>query len=85
MKYGLIDLLGLIGVVLIVITYLMLQLEKLRSSDVAYSLFNAIGASLIVLSLLVTFNLSALLMEVFWVLISLIGVFRYFRLKASRS
>jgi hypothetical protein len=32
-------------------------------------------------SLLVDFNLSALLMEVFWVLISLIGVYRYFRLK----
>jgi hypothetical protein len=42
---------------------------------------NAIGASLIVVSLLVDFNLSALLMEVFWVLISLIGVYRYFRLK----
>jgi hypothetical protein len=85
MNYGLVDLLGLIGVVLIVVTYLLLQLEKLRSNDLAYSLFNAIGASLIVASLLVNFNLSALLMEVFWVLISCIGIFRYFRLKASRS
>ena len=85
MKYGLVDLLGLIGVVLIVVTYLLLQLEKLRSNDLAYSLFNAIGASLIVASLLVNFNLSALLMEVFWVLISLIGVYRYFRVKTVRS
>lgn len=85
MNYGLVDLLGLVGVVLIVVTYLLLQLEKLKSNDLAYSLFNAIGASLIVLSLLINFNLSALLMEVFWVLISLLGVFRYFRLKASRS
>ena len=85
MKYGLVDLLGLIGVVLIVVTYLLLQLEKLRSNGLAYSLFNAIGASLIVASLLVTFNLSALLMEVFWVLISLIGVYRYFRVKSVRS
>ena len=85
MNYGLVDLLGLIGVVLIVVTYLLLQLEKLKSNDLAYSLFNAIGASLIVLSLLINFNLSALLMEVFWVLISLLGIFRYFRLKASRS
>lgn len=84
MKYGLVDLLGLIGVVLIVVTYLLLQLEKLRSNDLAYSLFNAIGASLIVASLLVNFNLSALLMEVFWVLISLIGVYRYFRVKTVR-
>ena len=85
MNYGLVDLLGLVGVALIVVTYLFLQLEKLRSNDLAYSLFNAIGASLIVASLLVNFNLSALLMEVFWVLISCIGIFRYFRLKASRS
>ena len=77
------DLLGLIGVVIIVVTYLFLQLGKLSSNALAYSLMNAIGASLIVLSLLVNFNLSALLMEVFWVLISLLGVYRYFRLKAA--
>lgn len=81
MKYGLVDLLGLVGVVIIVVTYLFLQLGKLSSNALAYSLMNAIGASLIVLSLLVNFNLSALLMEVFWVLISLLGVYRYFRFK----
>lgn len=84
MKYELVDFLGLIGVGIIVVTYLWLQLGKLRSNALAYSLLNAIGASLIVLSLLVDFNLSALLMEVFWVLISLIGVYRYFRLKTIR-
>lgn len=81
MKYGLVDFLGMIGVGIIVVTYLFLQLGKLSSNALAYSLMNAIGASLIVLSLLVNFNLSALLMEVFWVLISLLGVYRYFRLK----
>ena len=85
MKYGLVDVLGLLGVVIIVVTYLFLQLGKLSSSALAYSLMNAIGASLIVVSLLVDFNLSALLMEVFWVLISLVGVYRYFRLKAAAN
>jgi len=85
MKYGLLDLVGNAGVVVLMIAYLMLQLNKLRSDDLAYSLMNAIGASLIVLSLLVNFNLSALLMEVFWVLISFIGIFRYFRLKTVKS
>jgi multidrug transporter EmrE-like cation transporter len=85
MKYGLVDFVGLVGVVSIVVTYLLLQLEKLRSNDLAYSLINAIGASLIVLSLLINFNLSALLMEVFWVLISLLGVYRYVRLKTVRA
>ena len=85
MSYGLLDLIGNIGVVMLMITYLMLQLNKLRSDSLAYSLLNAVGATLIVLSLLVNFNLSALLMEVFWVLISLLGIYRYFRLKARRS
>jgi hypothetical protein len=85
MKYGLLDFVGNVGVVLLMIAYLMLQLNKLRSDDLSYSVLNAAGASLIVLSLLVNFNLSALLMEVFWVLISFIGIYRYFRLKTAKS
>ena len=85
MNYGPLDFLGNIGVVVLMVTYLMLQLNKLRSDELAYSLLNAIGASLIVISLLYDFNLSALLMEVFWVLISFVGIYRYFRQKALRS
>lgn len=85
MNYGLLDVIGNAGVVILMVTYLLLQLNRLRSDDLAYSLLNAIGASLIILSLLVDFNLSALLMEVFWVLISFVGIYRYFRLKAVRS
>jgi hypothetical protein len=85
MNYGLIDLAGNIGVVIIVVAYLMLQLEKIKSTDLSYSVMNALGASLIVASLIVDFNLSALLMEVFWVLISFIGIGRHLRLKTIRS
>jgi hypothetical protein len=85
MKYSLLDLVGNTGVVMLIITYLMLQVNKIRSDGLAYSLLNAVGASLIILSLLVNFNLSAFIMEVFWVLISFVGIYRYFRLKALRS
>ena len=85
MNYGPLDFLGNVGVVMLVVTYLMLQLNKISSDGLAYSLLNAVGAGLIVVSLLYDFNLSALLMEVFWVLISLVGIYRYFRLKALRS
>jgi hypothetical protein len=47
--------------------------EQTQQRRLAYSLLNAIGAGLIVVSLLFDFNLSALLMEVFWVLISFVG------------
>ena len=85
MNYGLLDLVGNVGVVVLMITYLMLQLNKLRSDGLAYSVLNAAGACLIVVSLLVNFNLSAFIMEVFWVLISFVGIYRHFRLKALRS
>lgn len=85
MTYGLLDLVGLVGAAVLMITYLMLQLSKLSSDGLAYSLLNAIGAGLIIVSLLVNFNLSAFIIEVFWVLISFVGIYRYFRLKALRS
>ena len=70
------DLAGFIGVVLIVIAYLLLQLNKLPSSAPSYSLLNALGAALVMISLLFDFNLSAFLMEAFWFLISLFGFVR---------
>jgi hypothetical protein len=85
MSYGLLDLLGNIGVVVLMVTYLALQLNKLSSNGLAYSLLNAIGAGLISISLLGNFNLSAFVIEVFWVLISFIGVFRNLRLKVAGS
>lgn len=85
MNYGLMDFVGNVGVVMLMFTYLMLQLDKIKSADLSYSVFNAVGASLIVASLIFDFNLSAMLMEVFWVLISFIGIGRHFRLKTIRS
>ena len=85
MNYGVMDVIGNIGVAILMITYLLLQLDKIKSADLSYSVLNAVGASLIVASLIVDFNLSALLMEVFWVLISFIGIGRHFRLKTIRS
>lgn len=83
MRYGLLDFLGNIGVLLLMIAYLLLQLNKL-SNGLLYSTLNALGAGLIVVSLLTNFNLSAFLMEVFWVLISLIGIYRNLRPKPAQ-
>lgn len=74
MNYGWYDLAGNVGVLLMVIAYLLLQLDRISSSAVTYLLLNALGAVLVILSLLFHFNLSAFLMEVFWLLISLYGL-----------
>jgi len=77
MQYAWYDFLGNIGVVLMVLAYLLLQAEKLRSSSLSYSLMNAIGAIFVVISLLYRFNLSAFLVEGFWFLISIYGLIKF--------
>jgi hypothetical protein len=76
---------GFIGVVLIIGAYLLLQLDKLASSSPAYSLLNAVGAMLIIVSLVFRFNLSAFIVEAFWVLISLLGLWRSLGCKNLKS
>ena len=74
MDYSWFDLVGNLGVLLMVIAYLLLQLEKLSGSALSYLLLNALGAVLVMISLMFRFNLSAFLMEAFWLLISLYGL-----------
>ena len=74
MDYGWFDLVGNFGVLLMVVAYLLLQLEKLSGSALSYLLLNVVGALLVMISLMFRFNLSAFLMEAFWLLISLYGL-----------
>jgi paired small multidrug resistance pump len=76
LNYGWFDFIGNIGVLLMVIAYLLLQLQKISSSAVSYLALNIIGAVMVIISLTLRFNLSAFLMEAFWLLISLYGMAR---------
>jgi hypothetical protein len=78
MQYAWYDFVGSVGVGIIIFTYVLLQLEKIRSESLLYSLLNASGASLIIVSLIFNFNFSAFIVEFFWVLISLYGIIKYF-------
>jgi hypothetical protein len=84
MNLGLLDWAGLIGVLLIVIAYLLLQLDKLPSSSLSFSILNAAGSLLIMFSLIFKFNVSAFLIEVFWFLISLIGLVKWLAARKRR-
>jgi len=78
MSVSLPDILGTIGVATIVITYILLQSEKVRSEQLAYSVLNAAGAALILVSLWFSPNLPSVVVESFWLLISLYGVGKNF-------
>ena len=73
------DLVGSVGAACLVITYLLLQTGRMAAGSVYYSLGNALGAGLILISLIGAFNLGAFLVEFFWLVISLIPLIRRVR------
>ena len=75
------DILGSVGVALIIITYFLLQIERLSSTGILYSTLNALGAFFVIISLMYEFNLSAFIVEAFWVLISVFGIVKCIRSK----
>lgn len=70
MSYHWYDFVGNIGIVLILGAYAALQIGKLTPQMRLYSVMNATGAALILVSLYFDFNLSAFLIEIAWLLIS---------------
>ncbi|MBK7103896.1 MAG: hypothetical protein IPH62_01250 [Ignavibacteriae bacterium] len=81
--YSIYDFIGIVGVFLIILAYLLLQLNKIKSENIKYSLMNLFGAAFVIISLLNDFNISAFVIEVFWVLISFFGIFKYFQNKKT--
>lgn len=83
MQYAWYDFVGTIGTALIIVTYILLQTERIKSSSLTYSLLNAAGAAMIIVSLLFSFNFSAFMVEFFWLLISLFGIVKFFLQKSD--
>lgn len=80
MGYHWYDVVGNIGVALIIGMYFLLQLGRIRAQTVTYSFANALGAAMVMLSLIFDFNLSAFIVECFWTAISLFGMIRAVRI-----
>ena len=85
MSFTFFDLLGTLGVALILLAYFLLQIEKLKSGDLIFSVINAAGSGLILVSLYFDFNFPSFLVEGFWLIISTIGIVKYFFNKRNGS
>ncbi len=79
------DLTGLLGVILVLLAYFGLQAGRMRGDGFVYQLMNLIGALLILLSLANNFNLSAAVVELSWVIITVYGMIRAHRIRRERS
>ncbi len=76
MTYTIYDFIGNIGIVMILYAYWGLQTDRLSSRSPRYNIFNAVGAVAILVSLLFKFNLSAFLIELAWLAISVYGLWK---------
>ncbi len=81
MSFGWYDVVGIIGVIAILVAYLLLQINRIDSNSLQYSVLNAAGALFIIISLFYQFNLSAFIIEISWLFISILGLIRYFKNK----
>lgn len=70
------DIAGVAGVLMILIAYAGVQFDRLAPREAPALILNFFGASLILVSLALRFNLPAFLMEAAWALIALYGLVR---------
>ena len=69
------DVIGFLGVFCVVGTYCLSQLGRMDVKQPAYPAINAVGAVLILYSLTKNFNAASVVIEFFWLGISLMGLF----------
>lgn len=79
MHFTLFDAIGVTGTALIALAYFLQQLGRMTGDSLAYLLMNLAGAILLIISLCVNFNMASFLMEIFWIIASLIGLWRMLR------
>ena len=77
------DCVGGLGAAVIVAAYAALQLRAWTSEQLGYSAANAAGSALILVSLVFDPNWPSMMIESFWLCISLFGLFRAMRRRWS--
>jgi hypothetical protein len=79
MEIWIADAIGMLGTLLVLVAYYLMQLEYADPRGLAYNMINFLGAVFLLVSLYFNFNLASVVMEVFWIGASLIGLWKYWR------
>lgn len=77
------DWIGLLGSALVVGSYFLLQSGRLSGTGLPYQLVNIAGSSCILVSLFGGFNLAVALLQCTWIVISVYGIARGWRVRAN--
>lgn len=75
---------GIVGVVLVLIGYGLLQIDKLKQDSFIFSFINFIGSIFILVSLYYHPNLASVVIEIAWLVISFFGLCKWFYLRRQK-
>lgn len=70
------DPVGVVGVIILLAAYFAVSIERLSSKSIIYQIMNFIAGWLILFSLFFHWNTPSVIIEVSWVLISVLGMYR---------
>jgi hypothetical protein len=79
------DAVGILGVIIILIAYYLLSVGRWPANCLSYQWLNFIGAWLILFSLYFHWNTASVLIEVAWIIISLIGIYGIYYPKKEKK
>lgn len=77
------DAIGLLGFGLYVLSYFLLTTHRLDSRTATYFVINLVAAGLVLVSLIGAFNLASLMIQIFWIAVSILAIVRRYRLPPS--
>jgi hypothetical protein len=79
------DIAGFVGAAIVVVAYFAMQQRWLDALDWRFPAANLVGALLILVSLWFEWNFPSVVIEIFWALISLMGLVRSIAERRRRS
>ena len=68
------ELAGICGFLLYVLNYFLITVGRFHSSQMRFFVLNLVAASLVLLGLFHGFNLAAAMIQLFWIMISCVGI-----------
>lgn len=77
------DIIGILGVGLVIMAFFLIQLEKITPNSSTYLYSNFFGAIMLLFSLYYHWNLASVIIEILWLMISIYGIVKFKILKKS--
>lgn len=79
------DWIGILGTLMVLGAFFLLQSRRLHGNGLAYQLLNLFGAAGVLVSLWDRFNPSVFVLELAWIAISAYGIVRSFKARGSAA